>query len=233
MEQAQIVLETGTQLVVAKAGDEPSDAVPGTVADHSGNLLTVVLERKLELVRPGILMNVRSSNCDFIGWGLVETVQHQPDGFAIVLSIDRWEDVSQQRSVRVRVPLRVALAYQTDGASGETKRTIGSLIDASLTGMRIRMRSPLPKDASVHATIYLKSDSVIELLGKVTRIIAGSEASEGGFEVGVSFVRFQTGYNELVALAWPHETEPPAEAKQPDVQSEAPAENADAQTEAA
>ena len=52
----------------------------------------------------------------------------------------------------------------------------------------------------VHVQVYIKGEEPCVALGRVVRIVAGAEASAGGFEVGLNFVRFISGY-ELVASA--------------------------------
>lgn len=193
-------IEAGTEVLVARAGAERIEAAMGTVTSHEGDSLCILLQQRLELVKPGVLMIVRPTAEDVTAWATSESLKSTPEGIALMLKVVRWEDAEEPRENRAKTSYDVDLNYRTQFPDGERKRTIGSTVDISKTGMRIRTRNPVPCNSVVHAHIRLDCDRNIELIGKVVRAVAGTEASRGAFEVGIVFIRFLSGYDELAEL---------------------------------
>lgn len=190
------VLKVGDQLSLARAGAEDLESSYGTVKDVSETGLTLEADSRLVFIRPGVLLILKAEDMDAsVGWAAVDDVRVKEDGVVLKLTKPRWEDATKSRAPRVDLACRVIVSFVDPGIR-ETKRTVGQSINVSLTGVRIRVRSPLPQSALLHLQLFLNEDPCVAI-GQVARIVEGSEAASGGFEVGINFVRFLQGYEEL------------------------------------
>lgn len=207
MDVTEFQLEPGQQVLVARAGAEEIEAASGTIVSHDGANLMVMLQQRLELVMPGVLMIVRPSIDGLTAWATAESIKGTSDGVSLTLKITRWEDAEQPRANRMRMGYDVDLTYRTPMSNLGMKRTIGSTVDISMTGMRIKTRTPVANGSVAHVHLFISPERRVELLARVVRVVAGTEASSGGFEVGMVFIRFLKGYDDLVEIVWLAEEE--------------------------
>jgi len=150
------------------------------------------------LVKQGVLVHIHPAADESRGaWASVESCDLAGDVKILNLQNLRFEGESKARAARCEIELSVSAAF-TDGREQLTKRTIGQTVNISVSGLRARFRSTVPHGISVHVSIHLEADKIVDAVARVVRIVPGSESASGGYEVGLEFQRFIRGYNFLL-----------------------------------
>lgn len=193
-------LTVNDQVLLVRAGGDAVEETEATVQCLDENEVTLDADPRIVFVKPGALMKFRpEKDQGLVAFGKVKAAQREDGKLKLVLESLRWERDSSGRAERRSSSYRaIATFVDPDSESKETKRTTGTAVNVSLTGVRMKVRTPIPKGSLVHLQIFLNAELSINVLAKTARIVGGSEAHGGGFEIGMSFVRFLDGYDEFV-----------------------------------
>lgn len=195
-------LSKDDRVLISRAGAESLETSEGVISDAGDSGLSVRLDQKMMFVSPGVLVLIRPAEGDqLVGWATVESVSNRAEFTHLTLSQLRWEDPTTQRAPRMPVDFRVIASYlDTSEPEKETKKTVGQAMNLSLTGVRIRFRSAVPMGTLVHVQLFVDVDKPSVAVGRVVRVVPGTEAASGGFDVGINFIRFLQHYDEVVQL---------------------------------
>jgi hypothetical protein len=195
-------LSKNDHVLISRAGAESLETSEGVIDDASDNGLSVKLNEKMMFVSPGVLVLIRPAEGNqLVGWATVESVSNRLEFTHLTLSQLRWEDPTTQRAPRMPVDFRVIASYlDTSEPEKETKKTVGQAMNLSLTGVRIRFRSAVPMGTLVHVQLFVDVDKPSVAVGRVVRVVPGTEAATGGFDVGINFIRFLQHYDDVVEL---------------------------------
>jgi hypothetical protein len=193
-------LKVGDELIVSRAGAEISEGFSASVHEVLDHAVVLEAGDGLQYIRPGVLLTLKSNVPESsAGFAAVEEVTPKGEGALLRLTKVRWQNTNMARAQRVDMDCRAIVSY-VEGPGKETKRTVGQAINLSLTGVRIRLRTPLPANATVHIQVFLPGDQPFSAVAKVARIVEGTEAGDRGYELGLSFIRFMHGYDKMAAL---------------------------------
>jgi hypothetical protein len=192
--------ETGQSLQVAMAGTEDIEAFDVQVLDvQDGGILLLAGDDAAHL-RPGAAVMVRHPGDEHsVCWGkLVKAAQYE-DGFHLHVQQLRCERMDQRRAPRKAANLAAVVSHVVVSPDGtkETRKSLGRVINASRTGVRVRSRAPLACGTLVHLQIDFGTNEPTVAIGQVVRVVPGSEFEHGGFEVGISFARVLQGVEQL------------------------------------
>lgn len=192
--------EAGQALQVAMAGAEDIEAFDVTVFQVKDGVVILAGGEDAAHLRPGAAVMVRHPGDEkSVCWGRLERACQEEDGFHLHVHGLRCERMDQRRAPRKEANLAAVVSHvviESDG-SKETRKSLGRIINASRTGVRVRSRAPLACGTLVHMQIDFGTNQPTVAIGQVVRVVPGSEYEGGGFEVGVSFARILQGAEQL------------------------------------
>lgn len=192
--------QTGQSLQVAMAGAEDIEAFEVRVLQVQDGGLVLLGGEETAHLRPGAAVMVRHPDDErSVCWGNLAKATQEEDGFHLHVKQLRCERMDQRGAPRKEANLAVVVSHVVVSSDGtkETRKSLGRVINASRTGVRVRSRVPLPRGTLVHLQIDLGTNEPTVAIGQVVRIVPGSEYQEGGFEVGISFARILQGTDQL------------------------------------
>lgn len=199
--QPIVDLKADDRVLLVRAGGDATEETTAAVVSISDTSICLDVDPKIIFVKPGALMSLRpEKQKELVGFGKLQTAERKDGRLLLTLEELRWEQSAEGRAERLVSDYRaIATFVDPNSETKETKRTTGTAVNVSLTGIRMKVRSPIPIGSMVHVQIFLSSDKSVNVLAKTARIIKGSEAHGGGFEIGISFVRFLDGYEEFIS----------------------------------
>lgn len=211
--------QTGQPLQVAMAGTEDIEAFEVRVLKVQDGGVVLLGGEDTAHLRPGAAVMVRHPGDEgSVCWGNLVKATQQEDGIQLHVQQLRCERMDQRGAPRKEANLAVVVSHVIVSSDGtkETRKSLGRVINASRTGVRVRSRVPLARGTLVHLQIDLGTNEPTVAIGQVVRVVPGSEYQDGGFEVGISFARILQGTDQLYDFLSDVEgTQPPsAEANQ-------------------
>ncbi len=174
--------------------------MPAEVKEADDQGIMLLLQAGSPGLKPGALALLRAEGEETeVGWAAVDSVRTEDEGVLIRLSPPQWEESGETRARRSALRSYVVASFVDPAWPADPKRTIGMTVNISISGVRIRTRGPIPVGALAHLSIYLTDDAPVIALARVMRIVEGEQGQEGGYDVGLAFIRFLQGYRELLA----------------------------------
>lgn len=197
---AGLPFETGQSLQVAMAGAEDIEAFDVQVTEVNDGVVVLLGGEDAAHLRPGAAVMVRHPGDEkSVCWGKLEKILQEEDGFHLHVHGLRCERMDQRRAPRKEANLAAVVSHVVVGEDGtkETRKSLGRVINASRTGVRVRGRTPLACGTLVHLQIDFGTNEPTVAIGQVVRVVPGSEYEDGGFEVGISFARILQGVEQI------------------------------------
>lgn len=165
-----------------------------TIVEFEGDLLVIALGADADGYVPGSAVRARFAPHEYTATGIIGSIERSPSFTLLHLNGLTWEGRRPRAKRRTQL-LSVNIDYLTER---DVKRTVGHTTDVSSTGARVRLRSALEVGTVAHMVIRISSDEFIEALGRVVRIVRGSEGGKGGYDVGFRFERVIAGRDLLM-----------------------------------
>jgi hypothetical protein len=190
----------GEELWVEPLGIPNASPVKGSIAEVSDNGFALSLPEMGNPFPSGALLFLRPANKeDIVGWGLAKDFRHDGHQARVFIQSPVWETPPERRARRVPGPYWAHVSYlSSSGGHHGARKTVGQLINLSISGVRVRLRNSVKVGEPVMLKVYIGEDRSFEAIGRVVRVVPGAETSSGGFDVGVCFVRILRGYPELL-----------------------------------
>ncbi len=190
----------GEELWVEPLGIPNATQLKGEVAEVTDNGFILSFPHLENPFSQGTLLFLRPARTEeVVGWGLAKDIKQDGQQARVFLQNPVWETPPERRARRVPGPYWAHVNYlcASEGHS-KARKTVGQLINLSISGVRIRLRSSVKVGEPVLLKVYIGEDKSFEAIGRVVRVVPGAETATGGFEVGVCFVRILRGYPELL-----------------------------------
>jgi hypothetical protein len=169
-----------------------------TVIEAGDTTLVLAVHKLGRVVEPGAVIDIRHELGGFTGAASLKDIEITKR-FALFHMGDLVWHGKVPRAHRHTHEFSVTADYYSE--SEDLKRTIGQTLDLSASGSRVRLRSAVKKGTVARLVICIGEDKYVEALGRVARIVQGSESSGGGYEVGFHFERIIRGQDELMSMA--------------------------------
>jgi hypothetical protein len=166
-----------------------------TIVEFEGDSLILALGAEGDAFVAGHAVRAHFVPHEYVATGVVGSIERSPSFALLHINGLNWKG-RKPRAVRRTQTLNVTIDYLT---AKDVRRTVGRTSDVSSTGARVRLRSALEVGTVAHLVIRVSADEVIEALGRVVRIVNGSEGGKGGYDVGFRFERIVAG-KELLML---------------------------------
>jgi hypothetical protein len=186
----------------ARPGHPVLESEAATV-EHADSASTRVIAPTHFDAMPGTTVFLQLGECGPAGWTQVLDVSPADAGLRLLLGPVRWEEPGSERAPRTECDYRIIATWITadpDTSLKDTKRTIGSALNISRSGVRFRLRSTVSVGTMMQLQIYYNVNDCITAMAKVARVAeSGSEVS--GFEVAANFIRVLAGVEILNSLA--------------------------------
>lgn len=197
---AGLPFEIGQSLQVAMAGAEDIEAFDVRVTQISDGVVVLLGGEDTAHLRPDTAVMVRHPGDEkSVCWGKLERILEEEEGLHLYVHGLRCERMDQRRAPRKETNLPAVVSHvviESDG-SKETRKSLGRVINASRTGVRVRSRTPLVRGTLVHLQIDFGTNEPTVAIGQVVRVVPGSEYEGGGFEVGIAFARILQGVEQM------------------------------------
>lgn len=210
----------GEEICIEPLGIPSASQIRGNVTEVADNGFALSLARVENPFPQGALLFLRPSKTEnIVGWGLAKDVKGDGHQAKVFVQNPIWETPPERRARRVPGTYWAHVSYLCPGEGpSRARKTVGQLINLSISGVRIRLRSSIRIGEPVMLRVYIGEDRNFEAVGRVVRVVPGAETSSGGFEVGICFVRILRGYHELleaVGASVSYEVEEPTEVPSP------------------
>lgn len=172
-------------------------SVIGKITQSETKSLDVEVSVSQELLNAGRVFQIEAKSKDLLGWASLSSWQEEAGKFILHLVNVRIETPDTARAERIPCSYSLNTAHIADDNKSAPKRSVGQTINLSNSGARIRTRTPFPIGIMMYLAFHVEGDQIIETLSEVVRVVEGTEARNGGFEVGVFFRRIISGAEVL------------------------------------
>ncbi|MCL6623954.1 MAG: PilZ domain-containing protein [Fimbriimonadales bacterium] len=195
---ANFEVNVGEEVIVSLVGNDYLASVQGRVVEVQARSLHIALSDPAPFLQSAVMVLIKPLKApQIVGWSVLEKMIQSSGGTTLKVSYPHWEFLGRARATRFPEQLPVVVRWAPPN-SQDTELTGGKTVNISLSGARIRVRKPLPLGSLVHIQLYLRPERVASVIGQVVRAVDPGPVGEGGYEVGVHFVRFLSGYADFV-----------------------------------
>jgi hypothetical protein len=163
----------------------------GVVEECEANSLEVFVRvNNFPMVPGSLIMLQKVGDAANIAWATLERSERGNGGFKLYCGNTRVETPENQRAARTPVDFLVHVTYleKFDG-SNQSKQTIGTAVNMSTSGLRVRLRSPISVGSAVHLQLYISNEEAVVALARVVRVASGNQMQGVGYDVGLQFLR--------------------------------------------
>lgn len=185
------IFSNGTEILLMCPLISSLSGFEGVVEKCDANLLEVFVRvNNFPMVPGSLIMLQRVGDATNIAWATLERSERSNGGFKISLGSIRIETPENQRAPRTPVDFLVHVTYlENFDGSNQSKQTIGTAVNMSTSGLRVRLRSPISVGSAVHLQLYISNEEAVVALAKVVRVASGNQAQGVGYDVGLQFLR--------------------------------------------
>lgn len=142
------------------------------------------------MVPGSLIMLQKVGDAANIAWATLEHCERGNGGFKLYLGSIRVETPENQRAPRTPVDFLVHVTYiENFDGSNQAKQTIGTAVNMSTSGLRVRLRSPVSVGSAVHLQLYISNEEAVVALARIIRVASGNQTQRVGYDVGLQFLR--------------------------------------------